>query len=442
VVTLCGEPLPRQLVDRIYQCGTVEKVFDLYGPTETTVYATCALRIPGGPVTIGRPIANTTALVLDRHQQPVSVGVEGELYLGGAGVARGYLGRPDLTADRFVENPIAPGTSERLYRTGDQVRWRPDGRLEFLGRLDRQVKIRGFRIELGEIEAVLMDHPAIQDAIVVTKEDAPGDARLVGYIVERSRCDDEDVYSLMARRLPRHMVPAALVRIDAVPRLPNGKLNHAALPDAGTPANRPFVAPRTAIEATIAAAWGEVLRVPSVGIHDHFFAIGGHSLMAMQLVSRLQRACHVPIDVGGVFGAPTVAEQAALVEQMLTVSAIGRSTEHDQERRAHVQIPFRESVASARTSAFDQSTIEERLAEIWQSVLGVPRVGAHEDFFELGGHSLLLMQILSRVRKQFGVTIDLREMFTEPTVGGLARVIETSLKTQSVPLEPSTANPQ
>jgi amino acid adenylation domain-containing protein len=256
VVALAGEPLRQSLVERLYEQSPGLKVFDLYGPTETTVYATCALRTRGGVANIGGPIANTTALVLDRLQHPVPVGVAGELYLGGAGMAREYLGRPDLTSERFVEYSTKDSPVARVYRTGDRVRWRTDGSLEFLGRLDRQIKLRGFRIELGEIESALTAHPSIRDAVVVQREDTAEEARLVGYVVEEGSCTDEDIYRHLEQRLPHSMIPRTMIRLAELPRLPNGKVDHSALHGfeaIGRVDKR--IRPRTATEEAIAAVW-------------------------------------------------------------------------------------------------------------------------------------------------------------------------------------------
>src|SRR5262249_44570714 len=223
VVNLAAEPLPTSLVDQIYSGTSASKVYDLYGPTETTTYSTFTLRIAGEPATIGRPLANEQVYVLDPDRNLQPVGVPGELYIGGDGVARGYLNRPDLTAERFLPNPFKPAS--RLYRTGDLARWKPDGNLEFLGRIDHQVKVRVFRIELGEIESGLKRNPEVDDAVVVVREDQPGDKRLVGYVVGKP--DRELSLDALRRslreRLPEYMLPSAFVFLKALPQTPNGK---------------------------------------------------------------------------------------------------------------------------------------------------------------------------------------------------------------------------
>jgi acyl-coenzyme A synthetase/AMP-(fatty) acid ligase len=238
-VNLAGEPLSTRLVDRLYEQPGLEKVYDLYGPSETTTYSTFTLRRAGEPATIGRPIANTRAYVLDRRRQPVPIGVVGELFLGGDGLARGYLDRPELTAERFVLSPFSPG--ERLYATGDLTRWRADGQLEYFGRADHQVKLRGFRIELGEIAASLAGHASVKDVAVVVRQDGEEERRLVAYVVsdaERTSLVDE-LRVRMRATLPEYMVPSAFVFLEALPLSQNGKVDKGALPRRPPPPRAP-----------------------------------------------------------------------------------------------------------------------------------------------------------------------------------------------------------
>ncbi|HEX8273414.1 MAG TPA: amino acid adenylation domain-containing protein, partial [Longimicrobiaceae bacterium] len=313
-----GERLPAETAAR-WSRG--RRLVNMYGPTETTITATEHACEPGLAVSppIGRPVANARAYVLDAWGEPAPVGVPGELLVGGAGVSRGYLGRPDLTAGKFVPDPFG-AAGGRLYRTGDRVRWLASGELEFLGRMDQQLKVRGFRIEPGEVEAALLGAPGVGEAVVVVREDAPGRRRLVGYVVpaDGAGVAPAGVRAHLAARLPEHMVPAALVVLDALPLTPNGKTDRRALPapEAGSGAGAEHAAPATAAEEVLAGIWAEVLGVERVGVRDNFFELGGHSLLATQVVSRARRAWGVEVPLRALFEAPTVAELAPRVEAL------------------------------------------------------------------------------------------------------------------------------
>jgi amino acid adenylation domain-containing protein len=319
-----GDVLPVAQVERVLRELPHCRFSNGYGPTETTTFATVHPVEAGelnGSVPIGRPIANTRAYVLDPGLEPVPVGVAGELYLGGAGVARGYLGRPGLTAERFVPDPFGPALGGefggRLYRTGDRVRWRADGSLEFLGRVDNQVKLRGHRVEPGEVEAVLGEHPAVRAAAVIAREDAPGEKRLVAYLVPEDPAPTmSELRRFLKERLPDFMVPAGFVLLESLPISPNGKLDRRALPAPGAGASGPeddYVAPRTPVEELLATIWATVLRVDRVGVHSNFFELGGHSLMATQVISRIAASLGVELPLRAIFEAPTVAELAARI---------------------------------------------------------------------------------------------------------------------------------
>jgi amino acid adenylation domain-containing protein len=314
-VNLAGEPLTTTLADAIYAVPSVQRVCDLYGPSEDTTYSTFTERTPGGVATIGRPLANTQAWVRSPESALAGVGVPGELSLGGAGLARGYLARPDLTAERFVPDPYAAVPGRRLYRTGDRVRWLPEGQLEFLGRIDHQVKIRGFRIELGEIEAALAHHASLKEAVVVTREDRPGDKRLVAYIVPHGAPPEApELRRHLKTTLPDYMVPAAFVTLGALPRTPSGKVDRRALPDP-TPGARSaaHTSPRSDIERQIADIWQEVLGLEQVGIHENFFDLGGHSLQLVRVHTELAKRASVKVPLVALFEFPTVAALAAHV---------------------------------------------------------------------------------------------------------------------------------
>jgi amino acid adenylation domain-containing protein len=315
---LCGgEALPRDLADRLLH--SCDELWNMYGPTETTIWSTVArVTAEERPPHIGRPIANTKVYVLDRSGQPLPIGVPGELYIGGDGVARGYLGRPELTAERFVEDQFAARAGARMYRTGDLARWRADGVLECLGRVDQQVKIRGYRIEPGEIETLLARHPEVAQAAVVARPDPSGEQRLVGYMVATAGATLEAaaLRRFLATELPEYMIPSAFVVLPELPLTPNGKIDRKALP---APENRmiataSYVSPQNETEAAIVAIWQEVLKVDRVGRHDNFFDLGGHSLLVVQVQTRLQKKFSRNIKLIELFQYPTVAALGTFLE--------------------------------------------------------------------------------------------------------------------------------
>lgn len=322
-----GEALSPKHVRMAYdQLGPAIRIINGYGPTECTTFACChsisrANPAPTGSVPIGRPIANTTVYVLDDHRRLVPIGAPGELYLGGDGVARGYLNRAELTAERFVSNPFAESPDARLYRTGDLVRWSPSGDLEFLGRLDNQVKLRGFRIELGEIEATLASHPNVRQAVVELREDYQNEKRLVAYVVSAipaSTPSESELRNFLKQTLPEYMIPAALVVLDRLPLTPNGKVDRKALPAPPSGDRAPtsgYVAPRTPLESQLAGIWGSVLRVERIGIHDDFFVYGGDSLMAAEAILRMRISSALNLSLRHLFEAPTIAGIAGIIER-------------------------------------------------------------------------------------------------------------------------------
>ncbi|MGA7732188.1 MAG: amino acid adenylation domain-containing protein [Chloroflexia bacterium] len=324
VVNLAGEPLQRTLVQQLYRQVPGCRVFNLYGPTEDTTYSTYALmdEADTGLPHIGRPIHNSQVYLLDRHLQPVPVGVPGELYMGGAGLARGYAGRPDLTAERFIPNPYAKTPGERLYKTGDLAAYMPDGNIQFLGRLDHQVKLRGFRIELGEVEAVLRQHPAVQDTVLSVREDGAGDKRLVAYVVlsHAQSLTPTELRGYLREHLPEYMVPSAFVLLEKMPLTPNGKVDRQALPapeSSGGEGGREYVGPRGPVEEALVGIWASVLGVERIGVHDNFFELGGHSLLATQVISRVREVLHAELPLRRFFETPTVAGLGESVEAAL-----------------------------------------------------------------------------------------------------------------------------
>jgi amino acid adenylation domain-containing protein len=322
-VNLAGEALQDSLVKQIYELENVERVVNLYGPSEDTTYSTyiSIQRSEVETVTIGKPIANTQAYVLDEEMRAVPIGVPGELWLGGEGLARGYLRRPEMTAERFLPDPFSEWGGARAYRTGDQVRWRPDGNLEFLGRLDHQVKLRGYRIELGEIEAALLDLANMEQAVVVARGGEEADKKLVAYLVFKDRQNQtsfDDLRAHLRARLPEYMIPSAYVLLDQLPLTPNGKLNRKALPEPEG-SEKEYVAPITPVEKALAAIWSDVLKVKRPGMRDNFFEAGGHSLLAVQLISRVRELLHVELPVRQLFERPTIESMAQYIETLQQV---------------------------------------------------------------------------------------------------------------------------
>jgi thioesterase domain-containing protein/acyl carrier protein len=317
-ITLAGEALDAQLVDDIHRNTGVRRVWNAYGPTECTVYATAILFPPGlKSSVIGRPIANVQVYVLDAHLEQVPIGIPGELYIGGEGLARGYFDRPALTASRFIPNPFGQGT--RLYQTGDLVRWQADGNLEFLGRIDHQVKVRGFRIELGEIESELLKHPSVESAVVVAREYQNNEKRLMAYLTtrgEHARPSAMELRSGLRQVLPEYMIPSHFIVLDQFPLTATGKLDRKSLPEITDLAPAaPASAPSTlsTMECTLAEIWSEVLGINNIGVHDDFFELGGHSLIALRLVTRIGDRLGTQLRPSVLFEARNIASLAELL---------------------------------------------------------------------------------------------------------------------------------
>ena len=396
-----GEALPPDMVRPLLDRTT--SVWNMYGPTETTIWSSLdRIEDTEQPITIGRPIANTTFHVLDRFGERVPIGVAGELYIGGDGLAIGYHDRPELTAERFVSGSIDGGGDTRLYRTGDLVRYLADGRIVHLGRMDSQVKIRGYRIELSEIEAVLAEHPSVARAVVDARPAPTGVSALVAY------CEPQDgrplnVHELresLRRRLPDFMVPSIFVEIDKVPLTPNGKVDRRSLPApesarivAGT-----TTAPRTPVESELAEIWKALLGVAQVGVEDDFFDLGGHSLLALQMLIRIEATFGVDIPLRRMLETSTVQGLSVLIER-------GDG-------------PGRELLRGDR--------FVPTIAQVWSDVLGVPEVGPDDDFFSLQGDRSMLTEMFVRTRHQLGIVaegLSEVEFRRTPTVRGLATQI-------------------
>jgi len=397
-----GEAVDPHWVRECLHAGAPQRLLHVYGPTETTTFATwhqVGAVAPGQrTIPIGRPIANTVAYVLDLYRQPVPVGVAGELYLGGDGLARGYWNRPELTAERFIPDSFREHAGARLYRTGDRVRYLPDGNIEFLGRLDQQLKLRGFRIEPGEIEAVLVQQPQVRVALVVLREDLPGDPRLVAYVVT---CGETlaagDLRAALRQHLPDYMIPTAFVLLPALPLTPNGKIDRSALPapEWGRTA-KAFVPPHDAIEVQLMRLWEQLLGRYPVGVTDDFFELGGHSLLALQVVDRVNQLFDraLPVDVLW-HGGRTIETLAALLR--------------DQARKSTPlwarAVPFRANgsrpplfgapVAGGHLYFYDNLA---RYLDSEQPVYGLPAQGTdshdrpHTTIEAMAGHAIRLMR--------------------------------------------------
>lgn len=327
-LVLGGEAASWHLIKQIQQYAPTCRIFNHYGPTETTV-GVLTYPLKRGQaghysetVPLGRPLVNTQVYVLNQQLQPVPIGVPGELHIGGAGLARGYLNCPELTAAKFISNPWSEKPRAKLYKTGDRVRYLPDGNLEFLGRIDNQVKIRGFRIELGEIESVLKQHPEVREVVVIDQEDELSVKYLVAYVVPRQGniFSASELRRFLKEKLPEYMMPSAFVPLKNLPLTPNGKVDRRALPSpemARPDLEDTFVAPRTPVEESLARIWAEVLRLEKVGVHDNFFDLGGHSLLVTQVVCRLRDTFEVELPLSKFFEAPSVADLAVIITQRL-----------------------------------------------------------------------------------------------------------------------------
>jgi len=305
-----GETLPSALAARL-RAQVPGDVYNLYGPTETTIWS-AAYRVGGGEtvVPIGRPLANTQLYILDAYLRPVPFGATGELFIGGAGVVRGYLNRPELTKERFVPDPFSPDRSGCMYRTGDLARYKPNGDVEFLGRVDNQVKIFGFRIEPEEIEAALNQHPAVQAAAVVAREDIPGDKRLAAYVLllDSNAVGMNELRVYLQQRLPAHMIPSSFAAVDLMPSTPNGKIDKKALlanrPRQG--ASRAAVKTRGEFERLISSIWREALKTKTVDIHDSFFDLGATSLIVAEVAATLSEELQIDLPLTDLFQYPTI----------------------------------------------------------------------------------------------------------------------------------------
>ncbi|HZR17083.1 MAG TPA: amino acid adenylation domain-containing protein, partial [Verrucomicrobiae bacterium] len=344
-----GEALDPKWVRSVLKDRPPQRLLNGYGPTENTTF-TCCHTISDLPeasfnVPIGKPISNTTAYILDRHLNPVPIGIPGELYTGGDGLARGYWRRPELTAEKFVPNPFDPDRSSWLYKTGDRARFLPDGAIEFLGRIDDQVKIRGFRIELGEIETLLGKHPGVRECVVTVYGNTATEKRLVAYVAAASEPapNASELRSFLANQLPDYMVPSAFVRIDSMPLTPNGKVDRKALPapDQGRPKlDRQYLAPRNETESQLVNIWERVLGVRPIGIQDKFFELGGHSMLAVRVIAEIEKVFGRKLRLATIFQAPTIERLAGVLREEVKETAVGNGTSLVEIQTAGSRPPF------------------------------------------------------------------------------------------------------
>ena len=338
VINMAGEPIPARVSERLDTLNT--EVRNLYGPTEDTTYSTRYRLQQGKPVLIGTPISNTGIYILNNDKELSPIGVSGEICIGGAGTARGYLNQPELTAEKFIKDPFSTNPKARLYRTGDLGRWLADGNIEYHGRIDEQVKIRGYRIELGEIESVLNQNETISQGVVLAKEDKQGTKRLVGYVVtSQTAFDKQAIQAWLNEKLPEYMVPAIWVELDSIPLTPNGKVDKKALPDPElTDLSAAYVAPGNETEQALADIWQELLHIEQIGINNNFFELGGHSLLAMRVVSAVRKELDVEISIRDLFVHPTIAGLGAYLDEQhkgTLLPAIIKT-----ERPAHIPLSF------------------------------------------------------------------------------------------------------
>ncbi|KEO82533.1 non-ribosomal peptide synthetase [Tumebacillus flagellatus] len=388
------------------------RVYNAYGPTEGTTVATCAViskKTPfDRPIPIGRPISNTEAYVLDSRLQPVPVGVPGELFIGGDGLARGYWRRPELTAEKFIAHPFSAEPGARLYRTGDLARRLPDGQLEFLGRLDNQVKIRGFRIEPGEVESELRKHPSVREAVVILREESPGDRRLVGYAVphEGENLDSRELRLFLQKKLPGYMVPSQFVVLAELPLTPNGKVDLRALPASEWERDHPFTAPRNPAEQEIARIFAELFRRGEISVHDSFFELGGSSLLGLTVLSRLRQAFQVEIPMSDLFRLPTVAQLADAVQ--------GR-------KKTNSSIPARLFPDAPVALSYDQE-------ELWRVIQGDPGTSVYNVSISLVLSGELDVKALEHSLQALVNRHEaLRTRFTQ-TAGGPVMIVEPHIE--------------
>jgi amino acid adenylation domain-containing protein len=427
-----GEALSKDLAEALLnRCASL---WNMYGPTETTVWATVKqIKDIEATISIGHPVANCQIYILDQHLRPVPAGRIGEICIGGTGLARAYLNKPELTAKSFVPNPISPELSSRIYRTGDLGKYLENGELQCLGRIDNQVKIRGFRVELGAVEEVLNAQNMVKESLVIAREDRPGDQRLVAYVIVPETEDNIQHSKQIAlwkqgikELLPAFMVPGDFVILSKFPLLPNGKINRKLLPKPNESLleNKEPTLPETETELLIAEIWKDVLAIESIGVNEDFFDLGGHSLLAVQAVMRLEKETGVKLPITTLFKISVLEEFAKefdLVKNKLENSEKKIESEL-QSDKANNQVGSSVGYVPPRTD------VESLVAKIWAEHLGLEVVGVYDDFFELGGHSMLALQVLNQLERETGKRLPLASLFDHSTVESMALMLQLDAK--------------
>jgi amino acid adenylation domain-containing protein len=408
-----------------------------YGPTENTTF-TCTYKIPRDlnekihAIPIGRPVANTQVYILDEHQRPVIAGLAGELYIGGDGLARGYLNNPDVTKEKFIPDPFSSNLQARLYKTGDRVRYLANGLIDFIGRVDQQVKIRGYRIEPGEIESCLTNHQSINKSVVRVFESGRG-KELVAYLESTVLdLDEQTVKSYLASQLPEYMIPARIIKLEQLPITQNGKIDYHKLPSVSENNeidNQHDSQPLSATEKTLINIWSELLHKQTIGRYENFFALGGHSLLATQLISRLSTQFDLDIPLRQIFTTPDVAGLANYIDQSKS-NSISSIVAINQQARVGGHDKQAESADVSISDVVDDSDkpdvrdIESRLISIWEQILYHRPINRESHFFEIGGHSLLGVKLVYEIDKAFNVRLSLATLFEHPVLFQLAGAIK------------------
>jgi len=429
---LCGgEALSKDLAKALLSRCT--SLWNMYGPTETTVWASVKqIKDIKATISIGHPVANSQIYILDQHLRPVPAGRIGEICIGGTGLARAYLNKPELTAKSFVPNPISPELYSRIYRSGDLGKYLDNGELQCLGRIDNQVKIRGYRVELGAIEEVLNLQEMVKESLVIAREDRPGDQRLVAYIIPKTEDNNLHTRQIASWKqgikelLPAYMIPGDFVILSKFPLLPNGKINRKLLPKPNESLlnNKNQALPETETELLIAEIWKDVLVIESIGIHDDFFDLGGHSLLAVQAVMRLEKETGVKLPITTLF---KISELASFAKQFDLIKNENPSSVQKIESAS--QKDELDDLPNTKIGYVPPRTdLESLVAQIWAENLGLGTVGVFDDFFELGGHSLMALQVLNQLEKETGKRLPLASLFEHSTVESMTLLLEMDSK--------------